>query len=287
MTHSNRSLRRGLRIDINDLEHALRNLRRAPRFSLTCAFTLALTLAGTVSLLNLLDVFVFRRMTVTGPEQLIGIYPLDGETSAGFSPQALQGLIARQQVLTGICAVTSGYGTVSVQFGGGAPKQRPVEAVTGNCYELLGITPSIGRRLTTDDAPLSGEPRQVALVSDRVWRQEFASSHDVVGQSLRVEGTALTIIGVLPTSYRGLNADEAPDIALPLTLPWKLNLYPPLAMHAVGRLRPGTGLGAALAHLTAIWPEVFRNAETLKRDEHIPTLRVVPLANGFSVLRDR
>lgn len=276
-----------LGMTMKELQHALRNLRRAPRFSLTCAFILALTLAGTVALLNLLEMFVFRRLAVAAPEQLIGIYPLSGEASAGFSPHALQGLIARQQVLTGICAVTAGYGALSIQVGASAPRQRPVEAVTGNCYELLGIRPSIGRFFTTEDGPLSGEPGQVALVSDRVWREEFASSRDVIGRSVRVEGTPLTIIGVLPTTYRGLNADEAPEIALPLTLPWKLNLYPPLAMHAVGRLRPGIGMDEAAAHLGAIWPEVFRNAATTKRDAQIPTLRVVPLANGFSVLRDR
>jgi predicted permease len=272
---------------LKELRHALRNLSRAPRFSLACTFTLTLALAGTMTLVNLLEAFVFRRLAVSASEQLIDIYPLSGDVSAGFSPQALQSLSARQTVLTGICGVTAGYGTLSMQFDSGAPKQRPVEAVTGNCYELLGVTPSIGRLFTTDDVPLAGEPGRVAIISERVWREELGSSPDVLGRSMRVEGTPLTIIGVLPMSYHGLNADEAPAIALPLTLPWNLNLAPPLAMPAVGRLRPGIGIGEATAHLTAIWPEVFRNAQTAKRVEQIPNLRVVPLANGFSVLRER
>ena len=87
--------------------------------------------------------------------------------------------------------------------------QRPVEAVTGNCYELLDVTPSIGRLFTTDDVPIAGEPGHVALVSDRVWRQEFGASTDVLGRSLRVEGTPITIIGVLPMSYHGLSSTTA------------------------------------------------------------------------------
>jgi putative ABC transport system permease protein len=270
-----------------ELQYALRNLSRAPRFTVACIFTLALALAGTVTLVNLLEAFVFRRLAVAAPEQLIGIYPVSGDASAGFSPQALQALSARQNVLTGVCGVTAGYGALSVQFDSGAPKQRPVEAVTGNCYELLGVTPSIGRLFTTNDVPIAGEPAHVALLSDRIWRQEFGASTDVLGRSLRVEGTPLTIIGVLPMSYHGLNADEAPAIALPISLPWNLNLSPPLAMHAVGRLRPGIGIGEATAHLTTVWPEVFRNAQTATRVEQIPNLRVVPLTNGFSVLRER
>lgn len=272
---------------MSNIKHALRNLSRAPRFTLACVVTLALALAGTLTLVNLLEAFVFRRLAVAAPDQLVGIYPLSGDVSAGFSPQTLEALSARQDVLTGICGVTAGYGALSVQFDAGAPKQCPVEAVTGNCYELLGVAPSIGRLFSTNDVPIAGEPGRVALLSDRVWRQEFGASPDVLGRPLRVEGTLLTIVGVLPMSYHGLNADEAPAIALPITLTWNLNLSPPLAMHAVGRVRPGIGVGEAAAHLTAIWPEVFRNAETATRGEQIPNLRVVPLATGFSVLRER
>jgi predicted permease len=273
---------------VKELQRAARNLGRAPRFSLACVFTLALALAGTTTLLNVLETFVFRRLAVPAPDRLIGIYPTRGEFSEGFSAQALEALSERQQVLTGICGVTAGYGTLSVQFGSGAARQRPVEAVTGNCYEVLGVTPSMGRLITPRDAPLTGEPAQVVVISDRVWRREFGSSPDVLGRTVRLEGTPLTVIGVLPATYRGVNADEAPDVALPITLPWTLKLQPPLAMHAVGRLRPDTSFGPAAAHLSAIWPEVFMSSRPASTAvPSIPSLRAVPLESGFSVLRDR
>jgi predicted permease len=270
-----------------DARYAVRALRRSPAFSAGAILTLALALASTATLLNLLEAFVFRRLAVPAPDQLIGIYPLSGEASVGFSAQALQALGARQQVLTGICGVTAGYGTLGVRFDSGAVTQNPYEAVTGNCYELLGVKALMGRLFAPEDVPISGDPRPVVLISDRVWRQKFGSSPDVLGRTVLLEGTPLTIIGVLPGTYRGLNADEAPDIALPITLPWKLRLHPPLAMQAVGRLRPGTGIGEAAAHLRAIWPEVFMSAQTANRvPRATPNLRVVPLSNGFSVLRE-
>jgi hypothetical protein len=61
---------------LKELQHALRNLRRAPRFSVACTITLTVALAGTVTLVNLLEAFVFRRLAVAAPEQLIGVYPL-------------------------------------------------------------------------------------------------------------------------------------------------------------------------------------------------------------------
>lgn len=273
---------------ITELQHAARNLSRAPRFTVACVFTLAFAFAGTATLLNLLEAFVFRRLAVSAPDRLIGIYPATGEYSAGFSAPTLQALSARQQVLTGICGVTAGYGTLAVRFDSGTVKQRPVEAVTGNCYELLGLTASMGRLIASEDVPLAGEPAHVAVISDRIWRQEFGAAPDVIGRTVHLEGNPLTVIGVMPGTYRGLNADEAPDIALPITLPWRLKLHPPLAMHALGRLRPGTGFDEAAAHLAAIWPEVYRSAQpTSTSGRSVIALRAVPLSSGFSMLRER
>jgi predicted permease len=276
----------GVKMVVKELQHTWRNLSRAPRFTLACVFTLAFALAGTTTLLNMLEAFVFRRLAVSAPERLIGIYPATGERSVGFSAQLLQALIDRQQALTGICGVTAGYGTLGVQLQSGAARQRPVEAVTGNCYELLGVSAALGRLIRSTDAPLAGDPEPVVVISDRIWRQEFGAAPDVLGRTVRLEGTPLTIIGVLPAAYRGVNADEAPDLALPITLPWKLKLNPPLAMHAVGRLRAGIGFDQAAAHLTTIWPDVFKGTLTVNTAS-IPILRTVPLTNGFSILRER
>jgi hypothetical protein len=95
-------------MDITSLHHAVRNLSRAPRYTLACVFTLAFAFAGTATLFNLLEAFVFRRLAVSAPDRLIGIYPTTGEFSVGFSSDALHALSVRQEVLTGICGVTAG-----------------------------------------------------------------------------------------------------------------------------------------------------------------------------------
>jgi hypothetical protein len=273
-----------------DVRYAWRSLRRKPAFTAACVLTLALALAGTSTLLSVFEAFVFRRLAVPMPEQVVGIHAVREGFSAGFSGPALQALEARQQALTGVCGVTAGYITARVQADGGVPRQRLVEAVTGNCYELLGVNPVLGRSLTRQDGFVEGNAAPVALISDRFWRQELGSAPDVIGRVLRVEGTPLTIVGLLPATYRGMNADEAFDIALPLPLTWTLRISPPLAMHAVGRLRPGVDIGEATAHLTAIWPEVFESAQTtttVRIHATAPPLRVEPWASGFSRLRER
>ena len=171
-----------------ELQHAVRNLSRALRFSLACVFTLALALAGTATLLNLLETFFFRQLAVPSPDRLIGISPLEGNASAGFSAQALQALSDRQQALTGICGVTAGYGTLGVQFDSCAARQRPYEAITGTCYEMLGLTASMGRLITTADAPLAGDSSQRAVIT----------------------GSAITAVAVLASAWPAQRAARTP-----------------------------------------------------------------------------
>jgi hypothetical protein len=85
---------------LDELRHAVRTLGRAPRFVCACVVTLALALAGTATLLNLLETFVFRKLAVPAPEQLVGIYPVRAESSVGFTPATLTALRARQRTLT-------------------------------------------------------------------------------------------------------------------------------------------------------------------------------------------
>ena len=253
---------------LTELRYAIRSLVRSAHYSGACLLTLTLALVGTTTLVNLLDALVFRALPVRAPHQLVGLVPIVDKTAAGFTPAAFQVLSRRQEALSDFCGVTTGYGTLAVQTDSGAIRPRGYEAVTGPCYELLGIVPAIGRLITSSDAPLTGDSERVVVISNRMWHEEFASSPDVVGRTLFVEGAPLSIIGVFPHTYRGLSLDMMPDIALPLPLTWKLDLLPPLVMQAVGRARPELGIRGSSAHLRTIWPEVFK--ESLASGAHRP-----------------
>lgn len=269
----------------------LQALCRAPRFAVACVFTLGFALAGVATLIDLLETFVFRRLAVPAPTQLVAFYPIrragGDETSAGLSSRQLHEMSARQQVLTGVCGVTAGYLTLSVQFDSGVARQRPVEAVTGDCYRLLGVRAMKGRLITAEDGPIDGEPAPVVVISARLWR-EIGSPADVVGHAVRVEGAPLTIVGVFPEAYRGVDVDEAADLALPITWTWRRRFAPPLAMHALGRLRPQVGLAPAATQLTSVWRQVAARDQSANASaSNVAALRVVPLANGLSRLRER
>jgi predicted permease len=132
--------------------------------------------------------------------------------------------------------------------------------MTGNCYRTLGVVPHRGRLFDEQDAPDFGDAAAVAVISHRFWTQSFGNDPAVVGRTVRANGVPLTIVGVTPFSFDGIDVDRAPDLTIPLTLMTRLitgTSDNASALHTIGRLRPDTTLEEARAQLRLLWPEVW------------------------------
>jgi putative ABC transport system permease protein len=275
---------------LQEIRRALRNLLHAPRFSLMAIATLAIAVGGAGGLFSLLTAVVLRPITPVAPERLVAVYPANGEALFGITMPTLVELKKRQQVFDDMCGILRNA-TMIVEVGG-SRMTRAGEGVDGVCYQMLGARPLMGRLITEADAPLLGDPADVALVSHAFWTTILASDPGVIGQTLRVRGGSLTIIGVMPAGFHGYNADEAPDIIVPLSLAWKLIGSPSvLALHAVGRLRSDKTLADAQSHLRIVWPDVWNATNPPPPPQRgvfagaAESLRVESLAGGFSELR--
>lgn len=275
---------------VDELLRTLRNLARAPRLVAVLIVTLALAIGGAGGLFSLLDAVVLRRLPVRDPARLIAVFPANGEALFGISMPTLAAFADAQQALEGVCGVAQGS-TLVVEVNG-RTSPRPSEAVTDQCTELLGLEPAAGRLFSPDDAPLTGAAATI-VISHRLWREEFRSAPEIIGSVMRVQGQPLTIIGVLPATYRGLNADEAPDIMVPLETMWRLRGGRVLALHMVGRMKAGVTLDEARSQLRAAWPHAWQATNpaglppAAARAGLAENLRVDSLEQGFSTLRYR
>src|SRR5204863_3651224 len=97
---------------------------------------------------------------------------------------------------------------------------------SGNYYQMLGVHAAAGRTIVPDDDRPGAPP--VAVISQRYWRSRFGADPRAVGQSVRVNNVAVTIVGVLPASYTGIQQPwgTVADIAIPLALDPQLNVGP-------------------------------------------------------------
>jgi predicted permease len=143
--------------------------------------------------------------------------------------------------------------------------------VSGNYFDALGMRPAAGRLLAPRDAARpGGEP--VSVISYEYWQSQFAGSPDVLGRTLRVNGTELAIVGVTPPAFKGTVIGLRIDLWVPATLaPTLLNGSRELEQRGArgyllaGRLRDGVRpeqaqveLLAAMNDLAAIHPETNR-----------------------------
>jgi len=283
---------------LQDIRYALRHLRRAPGFTAAVILTLALGVGANTALVSLLNAVVLRPLPVKQPERLAAVVLVSPKNQQQWHPMdygTFLELRQRQQVFEKLCAY-SGGGTPTTEVHG-VLSPAVLEAMTPEYYDILGIQPFLGRFISADDAPSTGEPAAVVVLGHRFWQRHFGGDAAAIGRRLAVEGTPLTIIGIMPPEFRGLQVDAGSDIFVPLTLLPRIfargsDIRRPLRPHrAIGRLREGVTLEQARAEIETLWPSI--QAATIPpglspaQQDDIRSLKVQveSVATGFTLLR--
>jgi predicted permease len=234
---------------VRDARYAWRQLVRAPLAAFTIVVTVGLGLGLVAALYTILNAMVFRVDEVLNPYELFGVerQPSAIAEPVSFTQADYDALLRETTVFVDAFASTSDVrGWVE-----GARREGRV--VTGNFFSVLGVGAARGRVLGPfDDEP--GSPA-VMVLSHRAWVQQYAADPGVIGQSYRVNGTLVEVVGVTPEGFRGLEVVAAPDFWAPLSLSDTLREPGERAgspgLDIVGRLAPGVSRGQALAQLIA------------------------------------
>ena len=164
--------------------------------------------------------------------------------------------------------------------------------VTGNYYDTLEVHPQVGRAIQPSDDAVSGLG-DVAVISDSLWSREFGRSPAALGQTITLNESKLTIIGVNPHRFTGAkNVLESPDLFVPIGLEPLLSVQrekrSDLAsadfwwVNVVGRVKPGVAESEAQQGLRVQFEAAVRSLATVKRGDTIPRLE---LTNGSCGLR--
>src|SRR5688572_16125792 len=266
---------------VQDVRYALRTLRRSPGFAMVAVLTLALGIGANGAFFSVLDALILRKLPVDRPDELVVFTSRDDRpgANASFSYPLWQDFRAAGDLFTGIAA--SG-GTLRRQMTvagtNGAADMEPieVEAVSGNFFQVMGVSAALGRTLVEDD-DIAGRPEPVVVLSHRFWQLRFDGSPDVVGRRVAIDGIPLTVVGVAPERFTGAHVDETPDAWWPLLMTEAASSAQ-LAKLAtarnsewlllVGRLKPESDLRAAQAQMLV--PFTRDLEETLARRANAP-----------------
>jgi putative ABC transport system permease protein len=236
------------------LRLVLRMLRLKPAFSLTVILTLALGIGATTSIFSVVNGVVIKPLAYPDADEVVTVghsAVFGGVRGNGFpfSPQMLEVYLAEGRAFEELGVVRAGAAAIT---GNGDPEQVTTLLVSAGTMRALGVRPTLGRELSSDDDQPGAA--LTTILSDGYWRRRFGGDPSVLGRAIIVDGRPRAVIGVMPAgfNYRGNPAD--------LILPVQINLAQPpvdFSYAAVARLKPGVTVADANADLGRMLPVYF------------------------------
>src|SRR5689334_13169044 len=217
---------------IQDVRYALRMLTKNPAFAGVVVLTLALGIGANAAIFSLLDQVLLQSLPVAKPDQLMVLAaydPKDGpDITNSFSYPMYQDLRDRNSVFSGVIA--RGGTQMNVSYGEQTERVRG-ELVSGNFFEVLGVRPWMGRLFTPDDDRTPGA-HPFAVLSFSFWESRFNKDPNLIGKTILVNEQPLTVLGVTPPGFFGVNLSDDPDVRVPLMMTPIFNPLPPTRLQS-------------------------------------------------------
>lgn len=243
-----------------DLLLILRGMLRRPGTPLFAAVTLGLGVAGTIAVGSVVRGVLLRDLPYPDPDGLVLVWrgtAEEPELRGASSPADWLDVRERARTLAGVAGVNSFRTTFLPDEGD--PEQIDLGVVTGEFFDVLGISPALGRGIRPDDdRPSAGPDDPAVVVLDHgFWQRRFAGDPGVVGRSISFGGTDHEVIGVLPEGFELLMPDDAGmNTALvgwtPLALDYATQPRDGFYLKVLARLAPGAGIARANAELEGV-----------------------------------
>ncbi|HVA62812.1 MAG TPA: ABC transporter permease, partial [Terriglobales bacterium] len=199
---------------LQDVRHAGRMLRRAPGFTAVVVVSLAVGIGANAAIFSLVNAVLLRTLPVPHPEQVFLLSQSDGHDHTGqFSYPVLQRF---EQAAGGRAQLGGASSTVQLRLGPGGGGATPVrtQLVSGGYFPALGLRPWRGRWIESrDNRAHGGAP--VAVLGYAFWMRQFGGDPAMVGRTLEVQGPKLTVVGVAPPGFSGLDPNSPAELWVP------------------------------------------------------------------------
>jgi putative ABC transport system permease protein len=232
---------------IQDLRYAIRMMAKRPGFTLVASLTLALGVGANTAIFSAVNAILLKPLPFPDSEQLVDLAETFKPANWGtVSVPTLEDWKSQNTVFAGISAYLS---TSFNLEGGDSPQRIPGLNVESNYFDVLGVKPSLGRAFLPGE-DVAGHERVVVL-SDQLWRRNFAGNPEVLNQTIRLNGQQYTVIGVMPPELSALH---------PLVQMWSPLVFPEgdrlsRGTHkypVIGRLKAGVTLAQAREQMDTI-----------------------------------
>jgi putative ABC transport system permease protein len=230
----------------HDVRFTLRQLLKAPGFTIVAVITLALGVGATTAIFSAVESVVLRPFPYPRPDELVFAFTHwkfgDGGVSVGDYAEWQR----RSKSLAQLGAFQFKGVTIAAD---GSPDRVTAAYATANVFSLYGVNPQLGRVFTTEEDQPGHDG--VVVLSDGFWRRNFAASAHIVGRTMTMNGRPVTILGVMPASFDPTDSHE--DLWAPIAFtPAQLVFHDEHYLTVVGRLKPGVAIGSAQREMDVV-----------------------------------
>ncbi len=245
-----------------DLRFSLRLFRKSPGFFFAAAGSIALGIGAATAVFTLANGVLLRSLPVARPDQLsvAGYVSKRGNVFDSFGTREFLALRERSgNLFTGLAGLAEAAGNLNA---GDLTERVNVQLVTGNYFPLLGVRPALGRLLAEEDERAA---QPVAVLHYAFWQSRFGGDRGIAGRTIRLNGVAFTVAGVLPEGFDSVSQGWRGDVHVPLTHaalfrsgPVDPKVQPPYLewedwMQLLARRRDGVSERQAEAELDAVF----------------------------------
>lgn len=282
-----------------DARYAIRMLIKNPGFSAIAILSLALGIGANTTIFTVVNAILLHPLPVKEISRLVEVDTVDSKTRVtaanftklGMSYPNFQDYARENQVFTGLVCIAGPFPLT--WSGGSEPKQVLGQMVTANYFEVLGLTPKLGRFFLPDEDSKQGG-NSVAVVSYALWVNKFGSDPSIVGKVITLNATAYTVVGVGPRGFKGTFIfGSAEEVWVPVSM------YPQvlagfvkdnfndrrfLATTVFGRLKDGVSVSTAEASLQTIASQLEK---AFPKDNASRSVALTPLADAAVGVNNR
>lgn len=237
---------------LRDARYAMRTLARARGFTALAVLTLAIGIGSSTAVFSLIDAILIKPLPYPHPERMVmphRLVPRDVNLGLSDYPWGLLSFRAFSREVTGFEHLGAFKSDSFNLTGSGEPEMITGIRASSGFFPAVGVAPQFGRFFTADE----DQPGRAFFVvlSDRLWRDRFAASPDILGRTIELNGFPHTVVGVMPPGFAFPRATEVPaafnyprepQLWVPLALAQEPRPAEPDELALLGRMKPGVRL---------------------------------------------
>jgi predicted permease len=256
-----------------DVKFSLRHLRKKPGFTLTAVLTLALGIGANTAIFSVVEGVVLAPLPYPQPDRLVMVSESRPNLKQlDISYPDFQDWHRNARSFEQMAALT--WHDYDLTSPGSAEHLNGMK-VSAGFFTTLGVRPTLGRDFSPAEDQPHGAP--AVVISNRLWKDRFASSAQALGKSVMLDGADFTVIGVLPPGFRWWTEADV-YTAIGQDEPLVHNDRTIHGFSSVARLKPGLSIGQAKGEMSAIQENLDRLYPSADRNLGID---IVPLKQSF------